>query len=445
MKSIHSNRQKKGSVLIVVIGVLAVLAMMAGAFVSTMTLQKSIGGNVKLDTHAEMAAESGLAHATALISAQYSLYTYTALDQNWFTTFAGTGAATECSDILSFNEGANKTDDADDYPDPDPYPDRAGSIYDGYSKWFEYDNGDGTRSRYTVMTIDLMGRVCTQGDNSFNTQFATIAQGGTSTTATENATKPVFTNGKSLLHSEFIYYDSAGNTLPDDSFLNVITPFGEPASTFFGATHSTGMGPININTAPKRIRHGIVAQMLKHTATVLTIYTDYQAKLQSSLESTFDKVATTPFTSDQAIENDLLLTTLKPQAQIDKMYSTDTTEGGSDAQGLAKAAEMEKAVNDVLNSLFNFNSTNAATGYYQIDFDGINGAVTTAGNAAWAQTPEIFTGKSRYFKVIVRGQVGTGSTAGATWKTISERNLTAVIKLDGSGVPTEIYKRWFNR
>ncbi|MHC4870654.1 MAG: hypothetical protein ACYTFY_02300, partial [Planctomycetota bacterium] len=219
----------------------------------------------------------------------------------------------------------------------------------------------------------------------------------------------------------------------------------------------------------------------------------------------------TPYTTLKAAEV-YFLGHLQPEVDILEVYNDDWEDTGSQylpketnaGQGRGdKAKKMEIAVNDVLNSLFNIsdsdNDDTGTPGLYKMDFDGdnyiqagfswtktnfgatitnvtqlmaeldstyhSNGAIATASgtahpsktvgqtnatNSAWGDTPELFVGKSSYYYIIVRSQIGKTSNdlPTGTWsKTLSEKNMAAVVYIynDGSTKYKLLYKRWFTR
>jgi hypothetical protein len=427
------KNNKKGSVLIVVVGVLALLAMMAGAFVSTMTMQRAIGNNVKTGVHAELAAQKGFAHALAEIVTHSNNggETTTNLTQSWYTTFAKNSAtaANNCSDVLAIYEG-DKSDDADDWPNPDPYPDTTGDNFDEKTIWYEYsvddikfvNNKKVTKTidcRYTVMTLDLMGRMYINEVNKTTAphhdapvaRIVDINSGSTGTLATINS-------AKSLMDIKRIYNTAGAGTLFDDpDYINRVTPYGATAADSLGSGHNPDICAININTAPKMIRYGIVNQIVKMTEDTLSGYsntgtdvgpnpngtdfsypfapaavshTNYSSDIAKSVLEALTIDYTSPATIN-SVENTLytyLDSDVTVNTDILKVYNDDWNDSHATLlqpnDDGKKAKAMEIAVNDVLNSLFNdSNCTHDTTtdGLYKIDFDG-----STVGKFDWTET-----------------------------------------------------------
>lgn len=66
------RRNERGSVLVVVVGVLSVLVLMATAFISVMQMSKTTGTNQAVAMHARMAARAGLAYAVSMVNMAYT-------------------------------------------------------------------------------------------------------------------------------------------------------------------------------------------------------------------------------------------------------------------------------------------------------------------------------------------------------------------------------------
>jgi type II secretory pathway pseudopilin PulG len=253
-----SHARERGSVLVVVVGVLAVLAMMATAFISVMQMQKATGVNVRRAMHAEMAAKTGLASALQQIMSTHRdiSITYSSPLQGWSSLFRGTTTTYTYSDLA---------------PSPltaDLYPHTSGTAFDadvlslGPIETDDIISEASSRSyklHYSVMTIDLAGRLYANYDGAGlsdrEEQFAALVSNelmetggpGKDDTAAQNL---YAAQVLSHLQSEYVYETDYSGGTPSTYFNTMTSPWGD---TTLG--NDPNVAPLNFNSIPLRLRN----------------------------------------------------------------------------------------------------------------------------------------------------------------------------------------------
>jgi hypothetical protein len=502
----HAHRER-GSVLVVVIAVLAILTLMATAFISALQLQKTVSGNINNRLHAEIACKSGLVNVLGEVVSHYSDsgVSYTALNQDWYESFARRDASQPesecCGDLLEFLGPL------------DPYPDVDDPRYNGWAQWKTIDVQDPTITvRYAALVLDLCGRLPTEStsssDANLRDRFGAMAlhgkwiQDGSIPAADITAAGTVF-NQETL---SFLNAQQQFGGAPHADFVNAINPFNTQSEITKFGTASAGKGALNLNTAPRMLLNAIALYTTEKISggncgfssmnaikTITDIgdgygYNDtrgsvtskdagavtctgkdapfldflnyyarhgsisattYDIDIAKALIATFNQYSfSTPCAIPIANVGEAFLkspTLLNAVADINTVYNNyDKVNGNSSLSDDPYSVKMETAANDVCNSIFGFSDelfTRSGTDY------------PTKQGGTVIETPQLYVGKSVYFYTVIRGEVIRTSSG----KQLAERNLEAVIyvfvdnaDLDNDGQTTDtfykiIYQRWFTR
>ncbi|MFH0909918.1 MAG: hypothetical protein V1918_00165 [Planctomycetota bacterium] len=553
------RRGERGSVLVVCIGVLAILVIMATAFLSSMSLHRSMAGNMKRRVHAELAAKQGLAQALARIAEHYETDSYTALNQDWFTEFnaspAGSLPATVEMTVLPDVYGLDNTHQL--------YPDDAVHFYRGRI-FGPNDTGDeNLQFRYAIVTLDLSGLLYCNPDADPATWeenlFSALALARTSAGTGEYADLQTFFNDNFAVAPQRSILQLASHD-PNQRFaLTRMIPFGSTARAMRGTGHSDVLNALNLNTMPRALRNACLLYTcdlfalqgssspdfgipgmdaledddganIDGGATLIgplddsAVFTDlfgqtwpdssyapingeyYQADILQALKLAMQEYCigggSYPCQSIQSFENYFLTqsNTLNAYYDILNVYNQDlgTTPssdewsfytytppasptwyhwGGSvpDTACIARSARMETAVNDLLNSLFNDDTTaytsSSTPGFYDIDLDAsgtdwglgyldslppsaisqhynstceVDNGVTTAGDREWGRLPELYVGKSNWFYIAVRGECAIAGNWGDIPATRGVEAVIYVYDDFGTTRTRVVYQRWFN-
>jgi|GEM_PF-2798326 len=596
----RARKGERGSVLVVCVGVLAILALMAAAFISAMTMHKAVGANVKGRVHAELAAKSGLSHAVARLIDHHDNGTVTALDgasadSAWFQDFVALDRdVNDVPPVYNPNEVTTVLSDLYEinaqyqlYPHDDEFRFHL-------SQWLPNENGQVAdaqarlRTRYAVVTLDLTGLLyCNIPGAATGPERDLLA-------AASVHNRPPFQPDEATYQDITFardFYDACA-TDPAETFLDAMsksqlttlsdqqeyglmftraTPFGDTAEDRRGAGHHPTFSALNLNTAPKALRNALIvytSDLLAGTgagaygidgvnalqagdgtdipATYIgplgdaEAFTDlfgveyplgdgtgspatvegsyYEADIAEALKLTMERFglgatmggAGYPCTDLTVFEDDFFTESTSVQLEAyDQILAVYNQDQGINPQPgewwynaaagtwwnppvptcTERAERMERAVNDVLNSLFNESASghddDGTDGLYHVDFDGSEfGTGTSAGwdfvspppgntptishqpvpaeasesrtegetnatGTAWGQLPEVYVGKSPWFYVAVRGECGRDDGAGAWQETLSTTYLEAVVHVyenpAGSGnYDHEImYRRWY--
>ncbi|MCX7935981.1 MAG: hypothetical protein N3A66_12070, partial [Planctomycetota bacterium] len=99
-KAMARRQTERGAVLVVCLGILVVMALMATAFLSSVTLRRDAGQSLMASSQAEMAALAGKAHVLRTLDDTNKAGTPTSLAQGWYLDFTNLGAGVTTSDPL---------------------------------------------------------------------------------------------------------------------------------------------------------------------------------------------------------------------------------------------------------------------------------------------------------------------------------------------------------
>jgi Tfp pilus assembly protein PilX len=496
------DNQEQGSVLVVVVGVLAVLAMMASAFLVTMKMQKEIGANNKYQIHAQMGALGGLQDAIGWIidnSASGSTPGIgTNFNEAWFTEFnvPSTSAATNVTEVLppaykiSGTEYLNK-----DYADA--------SVKYNKGFWKDIINtGDGKiKYRYAIMTVDLSGRMPINLQTT-TTTYKDVAPSfmccRAYSTNSKTAIEDVY--GKTLSPMHAIHPLKVANTSNDG---NIRTIFRNTTVFPYSNTPATiQLGQINLNTAPRSILNALVVYSTENLSgtgfantnfpnlnaikTITEIGNAYGYNDSGSTDSAFkdlldgnsllygSKTATTydidiakalvatfldsanglpacrtPYAPINTASLSTMATTFKTNlnivADIVNVYNGYDCANQLQAEADSYACKMEAAYNDVRVNIFGL--TPEAIPELRAAIAAPFTPVSPSAQGGTAPSPFVYpklsTAESNCFYIAVRAQSGKG-TSNSNFKARAEKNLEAVLYKDGAEWKI-IYKRWFDR
>ncbi|MHC4883977.1 MAG: hypothetical protein ACYTGH_02725 [Planctomycetota bacterium] len=440
-----NSSKERGSVLVVCIGVLAILSLMAVAFLTTMQLQKAVSKHAKSDAHAEIAAQSGLAEVLAvLVDTPDDFFS---VDQPWFEQF-------------------NERDQIEVFPSEygisasNPIKHRARSFW--RAGWSDLNStGDGSiNTRYAAVIVDLTSMLssnCPSGKSAtWKKAFATFSNGTESDYADTDSLGPAL----SVLHLAKLYGGATGTYLgtSSGSSKSAIAPWGATATELKGGINgpSDGLSPLNLNTAPDAVISNLIqyVQDLDSLTTVKATDTSLNLMVKAADtygygDTTYDldiinalQDSMTTYQDEPTVINGFLskLDLLSTPNDIRKVQTFYESYHGSSPD---LSTEMETAVNDALQVWFGYSDlASAATSRRVIDFDGNSTRSSSSPSGKLAGAPEFYAGSKGYFYIVIRAQAGKGN-----FTLRSEKCLEAVFHLDLLNATENkiIYQRWFTR
>ncbi len=271
--------REQGSVLIVCLGLLAMLALLATAFISVVDLQHKGSKYYRYNGMAQMAAVSGKAHVISVLRNKVSTEVSTVLNtaNGWFTTFQPVAepAVEPVKDLWQFTgiydiettdyvgkHGANKIASKWFEPHGCSNPSDYVCAYNRDMTAFsakEDDSNFPIIQRYAVSIIDLSGTlpVNSFGGENYSSQVDTIMQKGGATAGKFATiyTSNTLTGTKSFswLHIRAGYAKAGGVAVADgEKIFTLLSPFGLDYFSAY-ALPGTARPSFNINTCSKKM------------------------------------------------------------------------------------------------------------------------------------------------------------------------------------------------
>lgn len=271
-------RSERGAVLVVCLGILVIMALMATAFLSSVTLRRDAGLNLMASSQAELAALAGREHVLRVLNDNGKAGGLTSLAEGWYHDFILLGAGATTADTLDMwapvwpgiGSATNVTGAVGATLDYIEVP-GVGGVMPKYAaaKWFTIGYLDRSRKRfslsyhavnfpieirYAVAIRDLGGLWSANGSTGTTISSLLTACGMTANTAIAvgnvcwNADGLKFANGNQA-NTNFSWEQIRGSvgttTSPgckselNDKYRMLLTPFRRSAEIY-----------VNVNTAP---------------------------------------------------------------------------------------------------------------------------------------------------------------------------------------------------